>query len=97
MRPVKWKELVAVCESEGCRFDRQKGDHYIMTKPGLFRPVVIPRKNNLKEDVVLSVGRTIGLTKKQIEERITGSKSSKANKATASASASPTRKPATQA
>ena len=96
MRPVKWKELVALCESEGCHFDRQKGDHYIMTKPGLFRPIVIPRKNNLKEDVVLSVGRTLGLTKKQIEERITGGKSSKANKATASAPASRAPSPPTQ-
>lgn len=96
MRPVKWKQLVEVCESEGCRFDRQKGDHYIMTKPGLFRPVVIPRKNNLKEDVVLSVARTIGLTKKQIEERITGGKSAKSNKAAAASSSSSEEKPATQ-
>ena len=44
MRPVDWKELKALCESEGCVFDRQKGDHYIMTKAGLARPIVIPRK-----------------------------------------------------
>ena len=56
MRAVKWKELVKVCEGEGCQFDRQRGDHYIMTKPGLNRPVVIPRKNNLKEVIVLGVG-----------------------------------------
>lgn len=75
MRAVKWKALVKVCEGEGCQFDRQRGDHYIMTKPGLNRPVVIPRKNNLKEVVVLGVGKTLGLNRKQILERLDLSKS----------------------
>ena len=38
-----------------------------MTKPGMPRPVVIPKKKALTEDIVLSVGRTIGLTRKDIE------------------------------
>ncbi|MDA0207012.1 MAG: type II toxin-antitoxin system HicA family toxin [Acidobacteria bacterium] len=62
------------CESEGCVFDRQKGDHYIMTKSGLARPVVIPRKKGLKEDIVLSVGRTLGLDRKGILDRLDKSK-----------------------
>ena len=70
MRAVKWRELVKVCEREGCEFDRQRGDHYIMTKPGLSRPIVIPRKRDLKEDIVLSVAKTLGLTRKQILERL---------------------------
>jgi predicted RNA binding protein YcfA (HicA-like mRNA interferase family) len=74
MRPVDWKELRAVCESEGCVFDRQKGDHYIMTKAGLARPVVIPRKKGLKEDIVLSVARTLGLTREALLARLDKSK-----------------------
>jgi predicted RNA binding protein YcfA (HicA-like mRNA interferase family) len=70
VRPVSWKELVRICEENGCQFDRQKGDHYIMTKPGLARPIVIPRKKELKEDIVLSVARTLKLTKKEIETRL---------------------------
>jgi len=70
VRPVRWQELVTLCESEGCVFDRQKGDHYIMTRPGLSRPVVIPQKPDLKEDIVLSVGRTLGLKRKDIEARL---------------------------
>ena len=70
MRAVKWRELVKVCEGEGCQFDRQRGDHYIMTKPGLNRPIVIPRKRDLKEDVILSIAKTLGLTRKQILERL---------------------------
>lgn len=70
MRPVDWRQLRRLCENEGCSFDRQKGDHYIMTKPGLSRPVVIPRKKNLKEDVVLGIGRTLGLNRRQIIEML---------------------------
>lgn len=70
MRPVDWKELIALCEAEGCRFDRERGDHYIMTKKGLARPVVIPKKKDLSEDISLSIARTLGLTKKQMEEKL---------------------------
>ena len=70
MRPVSWQELVALCESEKCVYDREKGDHYIMTRPGLRRPVVIPKKRDLKEDIVLSIGRTLGLGRKEIEARL---------------------------
>ncbi|MEY2539312.1 MAG: hypothetical protein QOG67_3052 [Verrucomicrobiota bacterium] len=41
-----------------------------MTRPGLRRPVVIPKKRDLKEDIVLSVGRTLGLKRKEIEGRL---------------------------
>jgi predicted RNA binding protein YcfA (HicA-like mRNA interferase family) len=68
--PIDWKKLVRICEGEGCLLDREKGDHYIMTKPGLARPIVIPKKNDLSEDIVLSVGRTLGLNRKAIEQRL---------------------------
>jgi len=71
VRPVNWKKLVSLCEGEGCRFDRERGDHYIMTRPGLARPIVIPKKKDLAEDITLSVGRTLGLSKKQLEQKLT--------------------------
>lgn len=77
MRPVDWKELKALCESQGCLFDRQKGDHYIMTKPGMARPVVIPRKKSLKENIVLSVGRTLGLKRSEMLSLLDGKKKGK--------------------
>lgn len=70
MRPVDWRELKRLCESAGWRFDRQKGDHYIMRKPGASRPIVIPRKKGLKEDVVLTIAKQLGLTRKELEERL---------------------------
>lgn len=81
MRAVNWKELVNVCKGEGCQFDRQRGDHYIMAKPGLSRPIVIPRKRDLKEDIVLNIAKTLGLTRKDMLERLDREKGKKAKHA----------------
>ena len=70
LRAVKWQELVKLCEGEGCQLDRQSGDHYIMTKPGLKRPIVIPKKSNLKEDIVLNIGKTLGLDRRELLKRL---------------------------
>jgi len=48
-----------------------------MVRPGLQRPVVIPQKPDLKEDIVLGVGRTIGLNRRQIEAKLNAKKKSK--------------------
>ena len=41
-----------------------------MTKPGLIRRIVIPKKKDLAEDISLSIGRTLGLNKKQLEQKL---------------------------
>jgi predicted RNA binding protein YcfA (HicA-like mRNA interferase family) len=77
VRPVDWKELVGICKSEGCSFDRERGDHYIMTKPGMSRPVVIPRKSDLSKDIVLGIARTIKLDKKKLKQYLVQKKKAK--------------------
>ena len=67
MRPVSWKELRDIAEAEGCQFDRQRGDHYVMTKPGMHRPIVIPRKNSLSDRIVLNVAKQLGLDRKGLQ------------------------------
>jgi len=39
--PVRYKTLIKVFELDGFEVKRQKGDHLIMVKPGVSRPVVI--------------------------------------------------------
>jgi predicted RNA binding protein YcfA (HicA-like mRNA interferase family) len=39
--PVDYRTLIRIFELDGFRVTRQKGDHVIMTKPGVPRPVVI--------------------------------------------------------
>ena len=61
------KKLKAICEAHGCVHSRTSGDYCVMTKPGIARPAVFPMKRDLKEDIVLGVGRTIGINRKQFE------------------------------
>lgn len=56
--------MVKVAQGKGFELDRQRGDHYIMSKPGCSRPLVIPKKNQLKEDIVLGLIKTMGLSRK---------------------------------
>ncbi|MBI4697658.1 MAG: type II toxin-antitoxin system HicA family toxin [Nitrospirae bacterium] len=39
--PVHYATLIKIFELEGFVLQRQKGDHLIMTKPGIKRPLVI--------------------------------------------------------
>jgi predicted RNA binding protein YcfA (HicA-like mRNA interferase family) len=39
--PIPYQRLVKVFEREGFTVQRQRGDHLILTKPGVKRPVVI--------------------------------------------------------
>ena len=42
MSPSSSTDLITECKKAGWSFDRQRGDHFIMTKPGQPRPIVIP-------------------------------------------------------
>lgn len=39
--PIDYRILIHVFELDGFTVSRQKGDHIVMTKPGVPRPVVI--------------------------------------------------------
>jgi predicted RNA binding protein YcfA (HicA-like mRNA interferase family) len=39
--PISYQTLVKVFEAEGFTISRHRGDHLILTKPGVSRPVVI--------------------------------------------------------
>lgn len=79
MRPFKWNELRILAEAKGFGFDRHRGDHYIMTRKGAARPVVIPMQNDLKEAIVKSVARTIGMSQGELKEYIRRPKTSRQN------------------
>lgn len=68
MRRVSWQELRDVCKLAGCVEVRTRGDHLIMTKPGMARPVVIKMDRNLGDDIIFSNLRTIGLSRKEFDK-----------------------------
>lgn len=67
MKRISWQELRDVCKLAGCVEARTKGDHLVMTKPGLARPVIIKMDKDIGEDIVRSNMRTMGLGRKDFE------------------------------
>ncbi len=41
LTPIHYETLIKIFECEGFVVQRKKGDHIIMTKPGIKRPLVI--------------------------------------------------------
>lgn len=67
--PLHHQTLVKVFEMEGFQVRRQKGDHLILTKPGVRRPVVI--KTSPKEvpiTHILTNLRTAGISRERYFE-----------------------------
>jgi hypothetical protein len=64
---VSWKELRDVAKLAGCVEERIKGDHLIMSRTGMARPLVIKMDRQIGEDIVRSNMRTLGLDRKEFE------------------------------
>ena len=61
--PTDWRTLVKVFEAAGFRADRTAGSHVIMTKPGVARPLVVPKYPEVGRDIILSNLRTAGMSR----------------------------------
>jgi hypothetical protein len=46
---------------------RIKGDHLVMIKPGMARPVVIKMDKDLGEDIIRGNMRTVGIDRKEFD------------------------------
>jgi len=57
--------MVAAFRRAGLRVDRQKGDHVVMEKEGLIRPVIVPLHDEVSKGVVSTNIRTAGLSPRQ--------------------------------
>lgn len=68
MKRVSWQELRDIFRLAGWVEDRTKGDHLIMTKPGMARPVVIKMDRDLGEDIVRTNMRTAGIDRAEFEK-----------------------------
>ena len=63
--PTDWRTLVKVFEAVGFHTDRISGSHVIMTKPGVARPVVVPKYPEVGRDIILSNLRTAGISRER--------------------------------
>jgi predicted RNA binding protein YcfA (HicA-like mRNA interferase family) len=63
LSPVSYKRLAAVFEAEGFVCVRTEGDHMVFTKPGVTRPVVIPKYASVPVFIIKNNLRTAGISR----------------------------------
>ena len=68
--PIHYKELIKVFEKFGLKIIRTKGDHIIMSKAGMKRPVVIQSKSNVAVDHILNNIKAANITREEYLEAL---------------------------
>ena len=68
LSPVSYKQLVKVFEADGFRCVRTEGDHMVFTKPGIIRPVVIPKYATVPVFIIKNNLRTAGMSRERYFE-----------------------------
>ena len=66
--PIPYRRLVRVIELEGFALARERGDHMVFSKPGILRPVVIPRYDALPVFIIKNILRTAGISRERYFE-----------------------------
>ena len=68
LRPVSYKTLARVFEADGFTHVRTEGDHMVFTKPGVLRPIVIPRYASIPVFIIRNNLRTAGISRERYFE-----------------------------
>jgi len=69
---ISWRKFEKFLLKIGCRFKRQKGDHLIYWKPGILRPIVVPKERVLPVFIILNNLRVLQVSKEEFLKIITG-------------------------
>ncbi len=72
LSPVSYKQLVKVFEADGFRHVRTEGDHLVLTKSGVIRPIVIPKSSAVPVFIVRNNLRTAGMSRDRYFELLGG-------------------------
>lgn len=63
--PISAYKLQKVFEKAGFQCVRTEGDHFVYTKKGIARPVVIPNWNDIPVFIIKNNLRTAGITREE--------------------------------
>lgn len=66
--PIHYRRVVRILEYEGFALARERGDHMVFTKPGIDRPVVVPRYDPLPVFIIKNVLRTARIPRERYLE-----------------------------
>jgi predicted RNA binding protein YcfA (HicA-like mRNA interferase family) len=65
LRPLSYKTLVKVFEADGFRCVRTEGDHMVFSKPGVARPIVIPKYAAVPVFIIRNNLRSAGMSRER--------------------------------
>ncbi len=68
MSAVHWRVLDCIFRKSGFTMEREEGSHRLYVKPGVDRPVVIPKYGQVDRDIIMANMRTAGLTRERYFE-----------------------------
>jgi predicted RNA binding protein YcfA (HicA-like mRNA interferase family) len=63
LAPTDWGTLVALFKKDGFVEDRSSGSHIALCKPGILRPIIIPRYSAVGIDIIKNNMRTAGMSR----------------------------------
>jgi predicted RNA binding protein YcfA (HicA-like mRNA interferase family) len=63
LNPLPWHKLICVFEQIGYRRAGQKGSHIKLEKPGVARPLIVPKYDEVGRDIITNLIRTAGITR----------------------------------
>jgi predicted RNA binding protein YcfA (HicA-like mRNA interferase family) len=63
LNPLPWHKLICVFEQIGYRQAGQKGSHIKVEKPGVARPLIVPKYTEVGRDIITTLIRTAGITR----------------------------------
>lgn len=59
--PLRWDKIVCVFRQIGYRQAGQKGSHIKLEKPGMARPLIVPKYDEVGIDIITNLIRTAGI------------------------------------
>ena len=68
LNPVSYQVLVCIFEHDGFTCVRHEGDHLVLTKPGVLRPVVIPTYRSIPVFIIKNNMRTASMSRERYLE-----------------------------
>ena len=63
LTPLPWHKPVCVFEQIGYREAGQKGSHLKLEKPGVARPLIVPKYAEVERDIITTLIRSAGITR----------------------------------
>ena len=63
LTPLPWQKIVCVFEQLGYKRAGQKGSHIKLEKPGVARPLIVPKYDAVGLDIITTLIRTADITR----------------------------------